>query len=142
MQAPSENSPAPQHSPSETAQPKRNRGWFHGADPRINRNGRPRGSKAGPADADRAPSTDRLMLLVLSAAAVTFRLTRERAFWLLNAPQDMEIVGSRLDAARGVVVFVVRSETFPRVARGAVIPPFGPEFNGLWWHKSAGRPLP
>jgi hypothetical protein len=46
-----------------------NRGRFRRGDPRINREGRPRGSKAGSAEggapAVRAPCADRLMLLVL-----------------------------------------------------------------------------
>jgi hypothetical protein len=40
-----------------------------------------------------------------------------------------------VDVAGGAVVFVLRSAEFPRVARGAVIPPFTPAFNGLRWQE-------
>jgi hypothetical protein len=75
------------------------------------------------------------MLLELPARLVAFRFTHQCAFWIRNAPGDMEFVSSRLDAARGVLVFVVRSEAFPRVAAGAVIPAYKPDFNGLQWHR-------
>jgi hypothetical protein len=46
-------------------EPRRNRGWFRSGDARINREGRPRGSKAaapsGDHPADRAGRADRLM---------------------------------------------------------------------------------
>jgi hypothetical protein len=124
--------------------PARNRGWFQRGDRRINREGRPRGSKAGAAErgapGDRAPRADRLRLLELPERHVAFRFTHLAAFWIRNAPEDLEIVGARVDAARGVVVFIVRSKEFPRVAKGAPIPEFKPNFDGLWWHKNAGRP--
>jgi hypothetical protein len=117
--------------------PRTNRGWFRPGDRRINREGRPRGSpKAGPEEqADRAPAADRVMLLVLPARAVAYRLTHERGAWIANAPRDIEIVGSRVDVARGALVFVLRSAAFPRIAKGAVIPQFTPEFNGLRWQE-------
>jgi hypothetical protein len=119
--------------------PGRNRGWFRPGDRRINREGRPRGSKAGShegsAPADRAPCADRFMLLVLPARDLAWRLTKQNAPWIVNLPADFEIVGSRADAARGAVVLVIRSQTFPRIAKGAVIPRFNPELYGLRWRR-------
>jgi hypothetical protein len=119
--------------------PQRNPGWFQKGDRRINREGRPKGAKAGPTEAsapvDRAPCADRLKLLVLDAGDVQWRLSHEKAPWVVNLPRDFEIVSSRLDAARGEVVFVIRSQSFPRVAKGASIPKHRPEFNGLRWRR-------
>jgi hypothetical protein len=79
------------------------------------------------------------MLLVLPARAVAYRLTHQQGAWIANAPGDTEIVGSRVDVAGGAVVFVLRSAEFPRVARGAVIPRFTPDFNGLRWQEGLRR---
>ena len=47
---------------------------------------------------------------------------------------------TRVDAGR--VVFVIRSERFPQVARGELIPEFKAYFNGLKWRRDDGwRPL-
>src|SRR5262245_28678446 len=93
--------------------PQKNRGWFQPGDRRINRDGRPLGSKkAGPGEQqDGAPCADRLMLLALPERHVAFRLTHLKGGWVVNAPGDLEIVSSRGDSARGVVIFVIRSET-------------------------------
>jgi hypothetical protein len=117
--------------------PKRNRGWFQPGDRRINRDGRPLGSKKAGSSApeDRAPSADRLKLLVLPAADVAYRLTRPNAPWIINLPWGFEIVSARVDGARGVVVFVVRSKEFPRIARGAPIPEFTARLDGLRWKR-------
>jgi hypothetical protein len=63
------------------------------------------------------------------------RLTSDRAPWIVNLPPDFEIVACRVDAARDAVILVIRSETFPRVATGAPIPEFAPEFHGLKWRR-------
>jgi hypothetical protein len=75
------------------------------------------------------------MLLVLPGRDLAWRLTKQNAPWIVNLPADFEIVGSRLDAARGAVVLVIRSQVFPRIAKGAVIPRFNPELNGLRWRR-------
>jgi hypothetical protein len=113
-----------------------NRGWFKpGSDPRINRQGRPRGRKAAAGDtrpvAERA---DRLMLLAVPARELAWRLANRHAPWIVNLPTDFEIVGSHVNRD-GVVQFVIRSATFPRLARGAVIPSFDPSYGGLTWRR-------
>jgi hypothetical protein len=121
--------------------PKRNPGWFQpgASDRRINREGRPRGSNAGSQTslaADRAPYTDRLMALVVPERDLAVRLSRQKGPWVENLPEDFTVVASRVDAARGVVVFVIRSREFPRIAQGTVLPQFRPSFNGLRWRWS------
>jgi hypothetical protein len=120
-----------------TPAPRRNAGWFRPGDRRINRDGRPRGSKAASAEAaaDRAPAADRLMLLWVPRRDLAHRLSSDRAPWIVNLPADFEIVTSRVDTARDGVALVIRSETFPRVARGAPIPEFAPSFHGLKWRR-------
>jgi hypothetical protein len=115
--------------------PPRNRGWFRPGDPRVNREGRPRGSKAATGQAvDRAPRADRLVLLWVPAWELAFRLTHGLApWWTVNLPKGFRIVGSRVDAARDAVALVIRSQTFPRVARGAPIPEFEPELKFDEW---------
>ena len=44
--------------------------------------------------------------------------------WIINLPEDFEMVSCRVDAARDAVVFVIRSIMFPRIAQGAPIPEF------------------
>ncbi len=140
MQEPLENNPVGpppvQDAPSQAEQvaapppegppPGRNRGRFQPGDPRINLKGRPRGSKAGPADADRAPQTGPLMLLALPVAEVAGWLSGGDVPGVANLPADCQVVGCRLDAARGAFVFVIRSNEFPRIAKGALIPELKP----------------
>ena len=118
--------------------PKSNRGWFKPGDQRINRRGRPVGSKADPGEeagpADRAAVTDGLMVLRLPSKLLACRIAFERGPWLTNLPVDFQIVSSRIDASQGLLVLVLRSASFQRVARGAVIPEFRPQFNGLRWY--------
>jgi hypothetical protein len=111
---------------------RRNRGWFRPGDARINKEGRPRGSKAadGP-PADRAERADRVMRLFVGGRELACCLSRPKAPWVSNLPADFKVVGCRVDESRGGVVFVVRSDSFRRVARGAPIPEFQPQFNGL-----------
>jgi hypothetical protein len=121
--------------------PKRNRGWFQPSDRRINREGRPRGSKAGSeegsAPAVRAPRADRLRLLVVPGRDLAWRLTNQNAPWMVNLPADFEIVGCAHTAARGAVALVIRSKAFPRIARGTLIPEFTATFNGLKWRRGS-----
>jgi hypothetical protein len=118
--------------------PKRNAGWFRPGDRRINREGRPKGSKAacqaGP-PVDCAPEADRLMLLWVPAPDLAFRLSKYLAPWIVNLPEDVAIVGCRVDAGRDGVALVIRSQAFPRIAAGAPIPEFRPQFEGLRWRR-------
>jgi hypothetical protein len=122
--------------------PPANRGWFRPGDGRINREGRPRGSKAAaPEGADPAgcaPRTDRLKVVRLRERDLAWRLTRQNAPWMTNLPADVRIVGCRVDAARRGVVLTIWSKSFPRVARGTRIPEFVPAFNGLRWRRGDG----
>ncbi len=118
--------------------PKTNPGWFQPGDRRINREGRPRGSKAGlegGAPAECAPRTDRLMLLVVTCRDLAFRISQCYAPWIANLPPDFEIVTWRVDAARDTVAFIIRSKEFPRIVRGSPIPEFVPELHGLKWRR-------
>lgn len=120
--------------------PNRNHGWFRPGDRRINREGRPKGSSkssrqpSSPA-VDRAPCADRLQVLVVPTRDLARRLRWKLAPWITNLPEDAEIVSCRVDAARDTVAFVLRSNTFPRIAAGAVIPVFVPRFEGLRWQR-------
>jgi hypothetical protein len=119
--------------------PRANRGWFRPKDERINREGRPRGTKAaapaGADPADRAPRADRLRRLVVPERDLAWRLASIKAPRVANLPSDFQIVGCRVDAARRVVVLTIRSGSFPRVARGAPIPEFEPAFDGLLYRR-------
>jgi hypothetical protein len=126
--------PVPKPVPAPT--PRCNRGWFRPADGRINRGGRPRKRPPGVHPADCAEKADRVKRLVLPATELAWRLAYPNGFWLVNLPPDAEIVASRVDAGR--VVFVIRSKAFPPVARGAPIPEFKADFNGLKWRRNPG----
>jgi hypothetical protein len=82
--------------------PRRNRGWFRAGDKRINREGRPRGSKAavpeGTLPENCAPRADCLMRFSLPGRELVGRLTHPNGFWLVNLPSDAQIVDSRVDA--------------------------------------------
>jgi hypothetical protein len=119
--------------------PPHNRGWFRPADRRINRGGRPPKPNPLPPGvhpADCAARADRVQRLVLPARELAGRLAYQNGFWLTNLPRDAEIVTCRVDAGR--VVFVLRSERFPQVARGEPIPEFKAYFNGLKWRQDEG----
>ncbi len=73
------------------------------------------------------------MVLRVSTKALAYRLGHQNAPWVHNLPEDSKIVPSRLDAARDVVALVIRSASFPLVAKGGVVPEFKPEFSGLRW---------
>lgn len=112
-----------------------NRGWFQQGDQRINREGRPRGSKVPTENlvVDRAAKTDRLMIFFMPERDLALRLSKPQGPWLVNLPDEFQIVGCRLDAARNCLVVTIRSPAFPRVAKGAAIPEFEPKHNGLQW---------
>jgi hypothetical protein len=95
---------------------KANPGHFKPRDPRINRAGRPKGSKKAAADADPAdlaPTTDRLRRL---------RVPRERLGlgWLSNLPDDAELVGACAEG--GGLILMLRSNEFAKVAKGTRVP--------------------
>src|SRR5690349_20781785 len=108
--------------PPNNIPPKKNPGWFQAGDRRINREGRPKGSKRGSgrpsAPSDLAPRAERLKVLFLPGRDLSFRLGHQNAPWIANLPADVEIVGSRVDSARDAVALVLRSQEFPRIARG------------------------
>jgi hypothetical protein len=119
-----------------------NRGWFQQGDRRINREGRPHGTKINSPvthPADCARRTDRHMRLSVPLSDLGFRLTHPNAFWIVNLPPDFEIVDSRVDLATRQVVFIIRSAKFVRVARGTPIPEFPAAYHGLRWHSEAKR---
>jgi hypothetical protein len=116
--------------------PRRNRGWFGSGDKRINREGRPHGSKAAASKEDTSDCAwqpDRLKRLLVSERDLAWRLTHQNGPWVINLPSDYQIVNCRIDSDRGGVMFIIRSRTFPRIATGTPIPEFKPEFNGLKW---------
>src|SRR5262245_37736910 len=120
--------------------PKTNHGWFRPGDGRINRQGRPRGSKVVTADgtlsADSAKRADRVMLLFVNGKYLTHRLASQFGPWMRGIPCDAQIIDCRVDAERKGVVLTIRSDEFPRIAKGATIPELKPEFNGLKWRGS------
>jgi hypothetical protein len=63
---------------------------------------------------------------------LTACLVLPKAPWIINLPPDFRIVASRFVAGHGAV-FTIWSSSFPRIARGARIPAFRPEFNGLMY---------
>jgi hypothetical protein len=114
--------------PEATQQPKRNAGWFRPGDGRINREGRPQGSKAGLptgiAAEDLAARADRVKRLFVPAQEIACHLSGRKAPFMANLPEDFEIVGSRFDPGRGGFCLTIRSRTFQRIARGALVPEF------------------
>jgi hypothetical protein len=117
--------------PEPAQQPKRNAGWFRPGDGRINREGRPRGSKKrlpqGVASEDLAARAGRVMRLFIPAREFACHLSGREAPWVANLPEDFEIVAGRFDPGRDGFVLTIRSRTFPRVARGVPVPEFAPE---------------
>jgi hypothetical protein len=122
--------------------PRANRGWFQPGDKRINKEGRPRGSKAAVAEgthpADCAQWADRLMRLVVSEPVLACCLAGVKSPCVVNLPADFRVVGCRFDADRQRAVLTLWSATFPRVAKGARIPKMEPRFRNLMWVKRRG----
>ncbi len=107
-------------------EPRGNRGWFQrGGDPRINRDGRKR--LAWAACADRAPFAGQLMLLRVPTRDFLRRLSGAGDPGITNLPADCEAVAGRVDAERDAFALVIRSASFPRIAKGAPLPEFVPE---------------
>jgi hypothetical protein len=122
---------------------KGNKGSFKPADERINREGRPRGSRVVQQDdpiVDRAPETDRLMLLILDRRDVIYRLTSQDAPWIINLPGDTQFVASRIDTSKDVVIFTIRSREFHQILQGTPIPPFKPYYEGLIYDRNERAP--
>jgi hypothetical protein len=116
--------------------PQSNRGWFRPGDRRINREGRPKGKVAlGSAVENRAPRADRLRRLLIPTRDLVWRLTQQNAPWFVGVHEDLEIVGARFDVTSDCVVLTVRSQWFPKIARGSEIPVYEPGFNGLRWRR-------
>ncbi|HEX5272757.1 MAG TPA: hypothetical protein VFW33_19805 [Gemmataceae bacterium] len=80
--------------------------------------------------ADRAPCDDRLKVLWVPGKALAQGLSQQNAPWVVNLPEDREVVASRFDGARNAGALVIRSASFPLVAKGAVIPEFEPVLHG------------
>ena len=112
-----------------------NPGWFQPGDPRINRRGRPQGSKAGAEEKCVASRPDRVRVLVLRESDLRHRLTNGRSAWVKNWPMDGEIVECRVDG--GEVYFFIRSKTFAWIAKGTPVPPFLPDLDGGKWRRFA-----
>ena len=122
--------------PNQEPKTQDNRGWFRAGDRRINREGRPHGSKARASHEcirDCARQADRLKRLIIPERDLAWRLTRQNGPWVINLPSDYQIVDCRVDSARDSVIFIIRSNTFPRIAKGTAIPDFKPVYNGLKW---------
>jgi hypothetical protein len=88
--------------------------------------------------ADCAPCDDSLMLLFVPEGQLAHRLAHPRSFILLNMPHPVEIVASRVDPARKGVLFTLRSGSFRPVPKGAPIPEFKAQCQGLAIAKMAG----
>jgi hypothetical protein len=112
--------------PAPDPEPKRNAGWVQrGSDSRRNIDGRP--PLAWADCIDPAPCAGRLMLVRVPRQDFARRLTGVYAPWAVNLPADFEIVASRVDTERDVVVLIIRSQSFDRVAKHAPLPEFKPE---------------
>jgi hypothetical protein len=60
-------------------------------------------------------------------------LVNRKGPWIVNLPVGFVIIDCRADAERGGVFFTVQSDSFPRIACGALIPELEPQFNGLMY---------
>jgi hypothetical protein len=110
--------------PSEPAPGKPNAGWFKPGDRRINREGRPRGSRKaaqGTPAAVLAPKTDRLVLVPIPAEKLASQLSSPWDHSFISNWGEGQIVGACMDE-QGTVYLTLRSERFRRVVKGAPIP--------------------
>jgi hypothetical protein len=114
--------------PAAAPTPKSNRGWFRAGDERINKQGRPRGSRKRTAGvADVARRADRLKRLEVEGELLMRLLRRglrnePGGAWKCAQLHGVRLAGCRFDEDRGTAVLILWSESFPRVARGAPIP--------------------
>jgi hypothetical protein len=53
-----------------------------------------------------------------------------RRVLVTNLPDDCEITGGHI-YPNGLIVFIIRSQSFPRIAQGALIPTFEPRMSCL-----------
>jgi hypothetical protein len=70
-----------------------------------------------------------LRRLALPLNDLLARLLRRHAVPIGNLPEDAEVVAARADPARGVVLLTLRSQAFPRVAKGTPIPELAPAYR-------------
>src|SRR5262245_62052074 len=114
--------------PAAASTPTSNRGWFRAGDERINKQGRPRGSRKRAAGvADVARRADRLMRLEVEGELLMRLLRRGQknepgGAWKCAQLHGVRLAGCRFDDDRGTAVLILWDESFPRVARGAPIP--------------------
>lgn len=116
-----------------TQKPKRkpNRGSFRPGDKRINREGRPTGSKLYEVESplDLAQRTDRVLRMFVRDSVLCSCISQIQGPRISNLPDDFRIVGCRRAPELAGTYFIVRSDRFSRVARGAEIPEFEPKFS-------------
>jgi hypothetical protein len=88
--------------------------------------------------ADHAACDDTLMLLSVPEGQLAYRLGHPRGFFVSNLPLRFEIVGCRVDSGQQRVLLTLRSPWFRLVAKGAPIPEFPPQFQGLMFARTEG----
>jgi hypothetical protein len=77
----------------------------------------------------RADRTDRLMRLTFTAEGLCDQLQRGRRHVLVgNHPADCEIIYGHF-YPNGAVIFIIRSQSFPRIVQGSLIPKFEPRLE-------------
>jgi hypothetical protein len=122
---------------SKDIEPRQNRGWFQAGDQRINHRGRPKGSKKsvppGSHPSDCAQKAGRVKRIFVGMHQLRNCLVNMKGPWIINLPHGIEIVDCRVDEGRGGVFFTIRSELYPLVAKGTLIPEFPADYNGLVW---------
>src|SRR5262245_39842869 len=102
--------------PPRVTAPRANRGRFQPGDPRINRAGRPKADLSG-FTWDRAPRADRLKRFHVHARKFLHRFSSRLGPWIVNFPPDVGVVGCHFNEAESVLVLVLRSSSFERIAR-------------------------
>jgi hypothetical protein len=75
--------------------------------------------------------------MALSIPAQVYRtwLRQFKSPCVVNLPEDYEIVSSQL-LAPDRVVFIIRSQTFPRISLNGPIPEFKAGWEGLRWARA------
>ncbi len=152
--APSAPSPEPDPTPTSTAEPaaahptvapvvlaaagkRKNKGWFVKGDPRINPDGRGRGSKMDQGVAGygllRATRADRVMFVRMHPTTLRTSLVHDKqangaSRRISNLPADAEVVYCWSHPRLPLAAVVFRSKSFSRIAKGTPIP----EFKAAW----------